>query len=233
MQHTTTTTNTNAILANFVAPPTGGVAIDTNASLNWFIAANAEAERRQRLFRTADEEEQMLLMRRPISTRDAYAMLGMVLGTFPPLFIFLRLFGYGLIDVQTYEFEPSPVFILCLLMNVVCYAVGYRMGAKVGDRMDALERRSWSAMIIFTVLLGIAWGIVTGAAGGLLAFGFGAILGPFFAIPVAVVGFTMFTVLHRLLARGGMIESRHFWPLAYGIMSVIVALIFSPHVFPY
>ena len=233
MSTATYTTTANATRIDFDTPPDSSVAVDTHASLNWYVAANAEAERRRRLFRTADEEEQMLLMPRPISTRDAYARFGMLLGTFPPLFIFLRLFGYGLVDKQTFAWEPSPWFIMFMLMNFVCYAVGYKMGGHVGSYMDEVERCPWNVMILFTVLLAVVWGVVTGVAGGLPAFGFGAIFGPFFAIPVAVAGFLMFTMLHRLLARGGMIESRHFWPLACGTVSVIAALILSPYVFPY
>lgn len=175
----------------------------------------------------------MLLMERPVSTRDAYALFGMMLGTFPPMFIFLRLFGYGLVDKQTLAWEPSPWFIMFVLMNIVCYAVGYKMGGQVGSHMDEVERCSWNVMILLTTLLAVVWGVATGVAGGLPAFGFGAIFGPFFAIPVAVVGLLTFTTLHRLLARGGMIESRHFWPLACGIVSVIAALILSPYVIPY
>ncbi len=37
--------------------------------------------------------------------------------------------------------------------------------------------------------------------------------------------------LHRLLARGGMIEAAQFRPLAWGVTMIFVALISSPHVF--
>ncbi len=69
--------------------------------------------------------------------------------------------------------------------------------------------------------------IVTGAAGGLVCFGFGALFGPFFAVPVALAAFPVFATFHRLLSRGGMIEARSLWPLAYGVPGVIAATILS------
>ena len=81
--------------------------------------------------------------------------------------------------------------------------------------------------------MGFAWGAITGAAGGAICFGIGAIFGALYAAPVGTLAFILFTPLHRLLARGGMIDARHFWPLACGVTMTITALILSPHIFPY
>ena len=80
-------------------------------------------------------------------------------------------------------------------------------------------------MILNAMLTGLCWGLVTGAAGGLVAFGLGAIVGVICAVPIGVCAFVLFTTLHRPLARGGMIDARHFWPLACGITLTISALI--------
>ena len=160
-------------------------------------------------------------MRRPLDVRRVYARFGLMLGLFPPAAIFIKLFSYGLGG-----HEPSALlFILCLLMNFTCAGVGYVMGVALGRSIGNLMRDSWTAMLLLASTLGIAWGAVTGSAGGLLFIGIGAIFGALFAIPVGALAFFMFAPLHRLLARGGMIDARHFWPLASGISLCAAALV--------
>ena len=79
--------------------------------------------------------------------------------------------------------------------------------------------------LLMLPLIGAAWGAVAGFAGGLVFFGLGAIAGLICAVPVGIIAFTLFAPLHRLLARGGMIDARHFWPLACGVTMIISALI--------
>jgi hypothetical protein len=190
--------------------------------LNWLLDENAREARRRSLFRNAAEEEQMLLMRHPLSARRAYAHFGMLLGALPPAVIFARMFGYGL----TPPFAGGAlIFILCLIMNVVCCLTGRAMGAALGQSLNSVERWSWSKMLLMLPLIGAAWGSIAGGAGGLIFFGFGAIFGFICAVPVGLVAFTLFAPLHRLLARGGMIDARHFWPLACGVTMIVSALI--------
>jgi len=58
-------------------------------------------------------------------------------------------------------------------------------------------------------------------------------LGVFYALAVALPAFLVFTTLHRLLARGGMIEERHLWPLAWAVAATPAALVLSPSLLPY
>ena len=164
----------------------------------------------------------MLLMRRPLPSQRAYAQFGMLLGALPPAIIFARIFGYGFTQSSG---GGAFLFILCLIMNIVCCLAGRSMGAKLGRTLDTMERQSWSRMILMLPLIGTAWGSITGGAGGLVFFGLGAIFGAACAVPVGMLAFTLFTPLHRLLARGGMIDARHFWPLACGVTMTISALI--------
>ncbi|HEV7905805.1 MAG TPA: hypothetical protein VGO96_18340, partial [Pyrinomonadaceae bacterium] len=124
-------------------------------------------------------------------------------------------------------------FIFFSLMNFTCALVGFGMGRLTGRNVAQVERRGWHRMFVHALGKGIAWGVTTGAAGGLLAFGVGAIVGAAIATPVGIVAFASFTLLHRLTARGGMIDARHFWPLACGVVLTIAALILSPHVLPF
>jgi hypothetical protein len=65
--------------------------------------------------------------------------------------------------------------------------------------------------------------------GGVLFFGVGSLFGAFMALPFGMLGFLLFTPLHRLMACGGMIDARHLWPLACGVALTISALILSPN----
>jgi hypothetical protein len=194
--------------------------------IGWLRAEITRAEQRARLSRRPGEESEARRMPDPMPTPEAFALLGMFLGLFPPAVIFFRLFRYG--------FTPRyglAVFLLCLGMNIVCFAVGRAMGAFVGRKLEGMGRRPWSLLLAASAALGLLWGVVTGGIGGAVFFGFGAIFGFPGALPVAMLAFALFAPLHRLLARGGMIEARHAWPLVFGVTGLIAALIASPHVF--
>lgn len=162
-------------------------------------------------------------MRRPLTTEQAYARFGLLLGTLVPAAIFLRM----LLALEAHE---RVVFLMLFsVMNGICAVVGWHMGRSTGRNVDQFERRGWNRMFFHALLKGVAWGAATGAAGGLLVFGLGAIVGAAIATPIGLVAFASFTLLHRLLARGGMIDARHFWPLACGVVLTITALILSPN----
>ncbi len=166
----------------------------------------------------------MLLMSRAVSTQHAYALFGMLLGALPPAAIFARLLGYGADGSMRMMAADSVMFILCLLMNIVCCLLGYLMGSALGRGVLKLERASWTRMLLMTPLLGAMWGLVV-AASGFFFFLVGALYGIAFTVPVGMIGFLLFAIVHRLLERGGMIETRHFLPLACGITTIISALI--------
>jgi MFS family permease len=164
----------------------------------------------------------MELMRHPCATERAYKRFGLLLGTLPPAAIFYRLF----FDRQIGTGEAFAALIaVCFIMNAVCALMGGWLGGRIGRCVDKLERRAWPLTIFASLLLGICWALATGAAGGFVFFGIGALFGATFAIPVGALGFALFTILHRLMARGGMIDARHFWPLACGVASVLSAFI--------
>ena len=110
-------------------------------------------------------------------------------------------------------------------MNVACALAGAFFGSKLSGMASVVERDHWFLMLIESVVIGFIWGVATGAVGGLIAFGVGAIFGAIIAAGVGMLAFGLFVPLHRLLARGGMIDARHLWPLACGVVVVITALI--------
>jgi hypothetical protein len=156
----------------------------------------------------------------PVAAREAFARFGLFLGLLPPAAIF----GRALMSA-----DDAEVFLLIaafsVAMNAVCCLVGRVTARSLAGGALKIERRPWWQMLFLPALLGMAWGLVTGSTGGVIVFGFGAFAGAVCAVPVGVVAFTAFMLLHRLLARGGMIEARQLWPLALGIPSVIAAAI--------
>ena len=180
--------------------------------LNWLLRENQLAELRERSFRDAREEEEMLLMRRPVAASEAYGYFGLLLGTLPPAVIFIKLFG-------------PRFFALTIFMNVVCALAGGFFGSKLSRMASAAERDHWGLMLVEAVFIGCMWGAITGAAGGVIVFGIGAFFGAAIAACVGALAFLLFVPLHRLLARGGMIDARHLWPVAYGVVTLISALI--------
>lgn len=163
----------------------------------------------------------MLSMQMPLTTEQAYRWFGTFLGLLPPFALFNRTF------MRVYEGGPRWVA-LFVAMNVVCCLAGRWYGGVLGRW--AGKQRTRGRMWFVAAVLGMAlsWSLVTGGLGGALFFGIGAAFGFVCALPVALVAFPVFAILHRLISRGGMIEARHTWPLAFGIPLIIAAFISSP-----
>ncbi len=195
-----------------------------NMRLNWLTFENTAAAKHDARFRYPGHEDDLAMMRRPLTSQKVYQWLGLMLGLAPPAAVFARMFRYGI----GYAFGDSwgpALFFLCLMMNLVCGLMGFFMGGVFSSSALSAVRMSRTRMVLFLALLGATWGVTTGGLGGLFFFGFGALFGMMFAVPIGIASFVTFGALHRWLERGGMIEARHFWPLAIGIVSTITVLI--------
>ncbi|MGB8507042.1 MAG: hypothetical protein WCD76_01425 [Pyrinomonadaceae bacterium] len=205
---------------------------DVGARLNWLKSELVRTESRPPTRRARDGVA-LIPVGRAFTTGQTYARFGMFLGLLPPAAIFFRMFWS---TMNRPDFQWG-LFLLVLAMNVVCCVVGRTMGAKLFRQINAgrddAGRPSWATTLVSAALLGFVWGLATGAAGGVLFFGIGAFFGAACAIPVAVVAFPVFALLQRLVARDGMIEANRLWPLAFGVSSIIAALILSPFLIPY
>jgi hypothetical protein len=201
------------------------------ARLRQLEAAIAAADERARRFRTPQEETEMLMMRRPFTTERAYALFGLLLGTLPPAAIVLR---FAWLCFRGDEGAAAIIYLgLGLLMIMICSLMGEFMGRKLASMIDRAERRHWTVMSFTSLLAGFIWACVTGATGGAIVFIIGALFGLVCALPFGLAGFLLFTICHRLLARGGMMDARHFWPVACGIALAGAALVLSPALLPY
>ena len=163
----------------------------------------------------------MLAMRQPLTTEQAYRLFGTFLGLIPPLAIFERFF------VRSSGEKEFALVFLCAAMNVVCCVVGRCFAGVLGRGLGGGRARSRARFVFLVFGMALAWSAVTGGAGGTLFYGVGMFAGAFVAAPVALLGFPAFAILHRLLSRGGMIDARHAWPLAFGIPLTIAAMIMS------
>lgn len=196
--------------------------------MSWLKAEIARDERRGTSFRAAQEERSLAALSPALSTEEAYAWFGTFLGLFPPFAIFCRMLTNGFRDDAALGWG-----LLLLTMNAVCCLVGRKFGARLGSRVGDPRAWSWLVLIFCSMLMGTAWGVVTGAAGGAVGFGIGAIPGVICAVPIALAAFPIFATLHRAVSRDGMIEERQLWPLAFGIPVTIAALILSPGIYQY
>jgi hypothetical protein len=167
-------------------------------------------------------------MRRPLNVEQAFARFGLLLGTLPPAAIF------GRILIAAHSRDATFIYLVFMLpMLAICAALGRFMAKRLGRRFGEAERGSWGATLIEALEEAFIWAAATGSAGGLPVFAVGSFVGFACALPIAFVAFALFAPLHRLLARGGMIDARHLHPLAWGINLAIAALILSPHIIQY
>jgi hypothetical protein len=201
------------------------------------LEAALDEEQCERRRRAARVEEEVLSMRRPLTTERAYRYFGLLLGALPPAAIMLRILAAEVSRRSPlYESDWQLIYATLffgLVINLTCALVGQVRGAKVARRIERAERGTWAKTLLAALLSGVAWAVVTGGFGGAMFVLIGAVFGVVCALPVALVGFPVFTVCHRLLARGGMIDARHFWPVACGVAALLAALILSPGLLPY
>jgi len=159
-------------------------------------------------------------MKNPLSTEKAFAYFGAMLGLFPPFALFSKFL---------FQSRNNPdeigIIILLLIVNAVCTFAGYFSGKFIGKIVSNLEQLSWNKMLFALPFIGILWGILTGGTGGIFIFVIGAFFGAVIAAIVGGLAVPAFTIFHRLLKKGDLIEEKHFFPLALGITSVITAFI--------
>lgn len=191
----------------------------------FMVAENEEFDRRRAVYRTGQEEFEAQLMRTPLTASQAYGYLGLFLGAFPPAAVFIQMNGYGF---KRYFSQGLGIeFFFFLLMNVICAFVGWKMGQSLGNSAVLLERSSWTKMLLCVPLVALFWALVTGFAGGALAFFVGGFVGAAIAAMIAVPGFLIFATAHRILERGLLVERAHVLPLVTGISMTIAAFILA------
>ena len=185
------------------------------------LAANHKIKLEKANFRDEQERFEASLMKSPITTEKAFSYFGAMLGLFPPFAMFAKFYFDSMLNRN-----PEPAILAFMLaMNVICLVVGYFSGKVVGNIVSPVEKMSWTKMLLLIPFIGILWGIMTGGAGGVIVFVVGAFFGAFVASLVGGIAIPAFSIFHRLLKKGDVIEEKHFFPVAMGITCAITAYI--------
>jgi hypothetical protein len=186
---------------------------DYNKNLEILISENSKFENHHN---NTNEE-----MKNPLSFEKAFSYFGLMLGSIPPATIFsLILFENG-----KSGFNELGLVIFLLFVNVVTAIVGFFTGKIVGDIAQKLESKSWSLMILVLPFVGLLWGLISGAAGGVFIFIIGAVFGGMIGAMVGGLALPVFTILHRLLKQNNHIELKYFLPISLGLTFIISAFI--------
>lgn len=189
--------------------------------LDHLLAVNAETARQKAMFQSDKEKLEADLMKSPLNTEKTYAYFGLLLGTFPPAAFFTKF----AIDSRIALGEEAWIFGILFIVNLISAVVGYFSGKLIAKSVREVEKYSWWAMFLVLPFVGMFWGILAGGAGGAIIFIFGAFFGAILGALVGGIALPTFTVFHRLLKRGDVIELQHFLPLAFGITFAICSFI--------
>jgi hypothetical protein len=201
--------------------PDDETAADIEQRLNALLAANREYASRRLAFNDLREELEARTMVRPITSPDAYALFGLFLGTFPPAAITIKVFAGSGVFAQ-----PDVIFLaLFTIANFVTAGAGFVTGKLVGKAMLDVDKLPWPSYLPLLPLIGLIWGAVSGGVGGVFILVLGALAGAAIGGITAAAAFPAFAILHRVLARGNLIERRHLFPISMGIAITVAAFI--------
>ena len=206
----------------FEFPHTIGNSDNIETRLDELLKLNRETALEKETFRDENERFEASLLENPLTTKEAFAQFGLMLGLFPPLAIFSK-FIYHSLFKNPYNDDTWVIFLL-IVVNFVCAVTGYYSGKMIGQIVSSIEKMNWGSMLLIAPFIGILWGVMTGAAGGIFIFVVGAFFGAAIASLVGAVALPIFTIFHRMLKKGDVIERDQFLPVALGITFIISAL---------
>lgn len=191
--------------------------------LNILLAANAETERQKSAFHSEKERAESQLLKNPLNLEKTFSYFGLILGTLAPASIFAKF------AIDSGMLQRGEVWILGVLfiVNLISAIVGYFSGKLIANSVREIEKYPWWAMLLFLPFVGMLWGMISGGAGGVVIFLFGAFFGAILGGAVGAAALPLFVIFHRLLKKGEMIERNHFLPIAFGITLTICSFIFG------
>ena len=142
-----------------------------------------------------------------------------MIGSLPPLSL----------AIKVLLSEGAGMIVFSVLMAVAGILTGI-VGLALGRRFacGALRKMSSFALpnrVALWSVLGLAWGIISGAAGGLVFLLVGSIPGAIIGGMVGAVTVPSMIALHSTVRMGDFIEAKHFLPIAFGITLSLCAFI--------
>lgn len=150
----------------------------------------------------------------------AYSQFGLFLGLFPTTAIFLQIFR----DISSMQNSPLLAFLFILAIVGTSVAGVLTGGIAARAARAAFKHRATVAISILP-LIGLVWGLVSGALGGIFIFGIGAFFGAVFGAVIGAAAVPVFAIIHNLLRRGDVIEKKQLLPVTIGIASTVSAVI--------
>ena len=197
---------------------------DTYASerLEMILAENARFERRTE-YSDADTLAASL-MKNPVNTETAVARLGLLTGAIPTSALFIKVFIMQ--SKGGSDFTASLAIGAMIAVSIcVTSTAGYMTGKAAGQILQTIESKNWPGMMLLLPFIGAAWGLLSGAAGGIVLLGIGAVFGGAIGLAVGALIFTAFGILHRLLKTTDQIEQNRLLPISIGLVSIVAAFI--------
>lgn len=223
MENRQTQTITRQQNINSIANFDGNSSELTQKRLNALLKINAEIADEKALYATEREKFESELIKNPLSSEKVFSYFGLLLGTFPPAAIFIKFFA----ENGSFRSDEIWIFGVLAVVNLISAVVGFFSGKFIGKMVREVEKISWLTMLLLLPFIGMLWGIISGGAGGIIIFIFGAFFGAIFGAMVGSVALPIFTVFHRLLKKGDLMERNQFLPLAFGITFAICGYIFG------
>ena len=152
-----------------------------------------------------------------IDMTGSLRFFGIAIGTVPTAAILFRLF--------VLDSSPNPaVLLLAILATLVTGFVGYLTAGATSKALERVLSTSFLRSLLLVPIIGLAWGIISGAAGGLFLFVLGAIVGGVIGGMVAGTALPLFVGLYSLVAEEGKISLKRFLPIAAGLSGSAAAL---------
>jgi hypothetical protein len=172
------------------------------------------------LFGTDRERRDAESMQTPVTSRTAYAFFGSLLGFLPVVSIFAKIIIEGGVR------ENEDLLVLAILAASLGTAVaGFFTGRTVARIIEKMNSVRWSWYLTALPFIGLLWGAVSGAVGGVFLFIIGSVFGAVIGGMVGALALPVFGALHRTLKRGDLIELKHLRPLSFGIVLTVCAFI--------
>jgi len=166
---------------------------------------------------SGDREISTSFLARRLDLSTSLRFFGIAIGTVPTAAILFRLF--------VMDSSPNPaVLLLAVLATAVTGLVGHLTAGFTSAALERVLSTSFLRSLLLVPIIGIVWGIMSGAAGGLFLFVLGAPVGGVIGGMVAGTALPLFVGLFNLTAEEGEISVNRFLPIAVGISGSAAAL---------
>ena len=188
--------------------------------LKHFLRLNTEIAREKALFRNDEEKREALLMTRPMDSRQAFGTFGGMVALLPPLALVLK------ISVLDGFHRPNGLILLITAAALVASIVAYKLGrGYVPGAVRYVSEFSFPNRVALWAIIGLFWGAISGAAGGLVIVLVGSIFAGIAGGIVGAIAVPIMVALHSSMRAGDLIETKHFLPIAFGITLSICAFV--------